>query len=134
MLADIVRYGRALVPTSYLNPVLAGNNLRTRVDVASRCRPVQLEEDTGIGSRVCAGEGDKGAVCVDGSAATCDIDLRAGDVDLGTSGARGRVESDVFDSEEVFAVRDAPGDGGGDLCLACWGECEVRLFVCLAEG
>lgn len=123
MSEDIVQRGvNHPIPASYLGRTLTSNNLGARVDVASRCRPVQLEENTGVGSRVCAGEGDKCAAGVDGFATTRDVDLRAGNVELGTSGAAGRVEGDVLNSEEILAVSNTLGDSGGDLFLACSGR------------
>lgn len=88
---------------------LALNNSWTRVDIASRSRPVKLEEDTRIGGLVSTGEGNQ-AARVERPGATSDRDLGAGDIDLGTTDAGGPVQGNVFDAEEVLAVGDAAGD------------------------
>lgn len=97
---------------------LAGDDGGARVDVAGRDRPVELEEDAGVGGLVGAGEGDEGAAGVDGPASSGDVDLRACEIDLDTTYARGAVEGDVLHAEEVLTILDAAGDRDRDGLLA----------------
>lgn len=110
-------------------PHLAADGSRARVGIRGRCRPVKLEQNARVGSLVSTGEGHQLAG-VEGARAARDGDLGAGEVELGTTDAAGRVESDVLNTEEVLAVGDAAGDLDRDLGLACWVK-TTRLVSCL---
>lgn len=71
---------------------------------------MNVDENTGVGSLVGAGEGDSGWAGCAGSAA--DGDLVAGHVKLGAAGGHGRVEGDDFGADEVVAVSEVGGDAG----------------------
>ena len=100
---------------------LALNNRRARIDITRRNRPVQLEQQPRIRRLICARERDQ-APRVEGAAATGNRELCARDVELGAADASGRVQGDVLDAEEVFAVCDAGGDLYADLGFPWGGE------------
>jgi hypothetical protein len=62
-------------------------------------------------------DGDLGAWVA--TATTGDVDLCAGEVELGTSDLSGSVQADMLDAEEVLAARGALWDGGAQRELSC---------------
>lgn len=83
----------------------AGNGVRGEA-------AVDVEEDTGVGGLVCAGNGDTGGQS--NRAGGSDPDLYALHVELGARGAVALVESDDLGTEEIVA--------GGEV-----GECDAVL-------
>lgn len=96
--------------------ILASEGRWARVNVASRNGVVDVDQDTGVSSAVGAWEGDK----VPGrrAAATSDLDLSAGEVELRAAPLASGVDGNVLVAHEVLAGGDALGDldvvvGGG---------------------
>lgn len=80
-------------------------------------RVVDVDEQTGVGGLVRAGQGDQGARAA--VAAAGDGDLAARDVELGATLAASAVQRDVLDAEEVVAVGQGLRDGDVDLAQTC---------------
>lgn len=74
---------------------------RTRGLVVCGDGVVDVNKDTGIASLVRAGEADERRRAA--AATVVDLDLRAGDVELGAAGAAGAVEGDVLRAQQVLA-------------------------------
>jgi hypothetical protein len=83
---------------------------------------VDVNEDTRVGSLVGAGEADERRRAA--AATVVDLDLGAGDVELGAAGAARAVEGDVLRTEQVLARGQGLGEGDGDLCLAHGGPAD----------
>ena len=120
---------------------------RTRGLVVCGDGVVDVNKDTGIASLVRAGEADERRRAA--AATVVDLDLRAGDVELGTAWVGGSVDGDVLGTEKVVAGRERLGNGEskgvavlgweGDLAAA-EGRAELgdlepgRAAVCAAGG
>lgn len=87
--------------------------------VGGRNGPVELEEDTWVLGVVSTWDSDLGAWVA--AATAGDVDLSAGEVELGTSDLSGAVQADVLDAEKVLAAGGVFGDGGAERELACMG-------------
>jgi hypothetical protein len=83
---------------------------------------VDVNKDTGIASLVRAREADERRRAA--AATVVDLDLGAGDVELGAAGAAGAVEGDVLRAEQVLARGQGLGEGHGDLGLARGGPAD----------
>lgn len=84
---------------------LAGQRATTRVGVRGRDGPVDVDEQARVVGGVGTGEGHEAGA---GRARTAgDLDLGAGDVQLGSVGAAGAVETDLLEADEVLPILDA---------------------------
>ena len=70
---------------------------------------VDVDHDTGLATGVRAGEGNERAGTA--AAAVCDVDLSAREVELRAAEARGGVQRDVLDADDVLAGRERLRDG-----------------------
>lgn len=98
---------------------LALERVATRSLVVGGDGPVDVDGQTGVVGAVGTGEGQKART--GGAAAAGDVDLRAGDVELSTTGGAGRVQANVLEADQVLAGGDARGDGDVEGRLACEG-------------
>jgi hypothetical protein len=96
---------------------LADESTATRGGVAGGDGPVDVDEQTGVGRGVGAGEGHEGGA--GGAGAAGDADLGAGDVQLSTIAGAGAVQGDVLEADKVLAVGNAARHRDGDGSLAC---------------
>lgn len=87
---------------------LAAPNLRAGRNVRVWLHIVQVNQNTRVIGLVCTRKGDEGTRR--STAATGDLDLGAGQVELSATGAVGHVQRDLVDAEQVLATRGASGN------------------------
>jgi hypothetical protein len=89
----------------------------TRRRIAGGDRIIDVDLNSGVTGLIRTREANQGTrVPV---AATSDLELTAGDVELGAAGGRRAVQGNVLDAEEVFARGEGPGEGDCDLGFTC---------------
>jgi hypothetical protein len=74
--------------------------------------PVDVDLDSWVAGAVGTWEGDQGARV--STTAASDVDLTARDVELGTTGTRGAVQTDLLTTDEVLAAGSRGRNGEGD--------------------